>query len=140
MSAEVLAWLRAYLVGRPVRVALHKRDQYDRVVATVYVRGPLGLLRRRDVGLEMLQRGFATVYEAKTGAEFGGREATYRAAEARAKARGRGVWAKRVQEAGWESPREYKTRIRAEEADAGASAQKDTSDSNNNSKKRWWFW
>ena len=49
---------------------------------------------RRDVGLEMIRRGAATVYEGKIGAEFGGprREKLYRDAEKAAKAQSRGMW------------------------------------------------
>jgi hypothetical protein len=77
-----------------VRAYLYKRDQYERVVATVYVRRPPLWFPRRDVGLEMLRRGLATTYEGKTGAEFGGAraEARYKAAEAAAKSKGRGLW------------------------------------------------
>ena len=62
----------------------------------------------------MLQRGLATVYEAKIGAEFGGdaTEQKYRRAEWWAKARSKGLW-KDYRRLGsdWESPREYKTRM-----------------------------
>lgn len=67
----------------------------------------------------MLKRGLATVYEAKTGAEFSGLEKEYRAAEEKAKERGLGLWSRpsllsqffgRKAEAS-ESPREYKTRM-----------------------------
>lgn len=67
----------------------------------------------------MLKAGMATVYEAKFGSEFGGREARYRAAEARAKARKVGMWhdpgivarlfGEKKQKV--ETPREYKTRM-----------------------------
>jgi endonuclease YncB( thermonuclease family) len=84
-------------------------------VAQVYVRR---WLFRKDVGLEMLKAGLATVYEAKTGAEFGTSEEKYRAAEQKAKAQGVGMWAKptlRQKLSGGstkapESPREYKAR------------------------------
>lgn len=84
-------------MGRRVRAHIYRRDQYERVVATVYVRKPLffGLLRRRrDVGLEMLREGLATTYEGKIGAEFGGEkmERRYRDAEEEARRRGRGMW------------------------------------------------
>ena len=71
-------------------------------------------LARRDVGLEMLRMGLATTYEAKTGAEFGGpkMELKYKAEEARAKAARKGMWAMRK---GFESPREYKTRMKEAE-------------------------
>lgn len=76
-----------------MRAHIYKRDQYDRVVATVYGRRFGGLLRD-DVGLDMIRKGLATAYEAKTGSEFGGpdMEAKYRAAEAEARSRGLGLW------------------------------------------------
>jgi endonuclease YncB( thermonuclease family) len=62
----------------------------------------------------MLKQGLATVYEAKSGAEFGGevKERKYRDAEAWAKKRGKGLW-KDYRRNGddWESPRAYKTRM-----------------------------
>ncbi len=116
-SAEALAWLTAYVGGRRVRAQIWRRDQYERVVATVYVR--LFGFWRRDVGLEMLKRGLATVYEARRGAEFGANEAQYRKAEQRARERRVGMWAepsrlKRYLSAApptiVETPREYKNR------------------------------
>lgn len=109
-SQEAIDWLTAYIHGRRVRAYVYKRDQYDRAVATVYVR-KWPLLLRRDVGLQMLRRGLATVYEAKTGAEFGRLEERYRSAERWAKRRGRGMWGGRGKEGGFESPREYKVRM-----------------------------
>ncbi|KAH6854622.1 hypothetical protein B0I37DRAFT_441600 [Chaetomium sp. MPI-CAGE-AT-0009] len=97
-AAEALAFLDSYVQGRRVRAFLHRRDQYERVVATVYVRRAPFFFPRRDVGLEMLHRGLAVTYEGKTGAEFGGAEteARYREAEALAKRKGVGLW-------GWDS-------------------------------------
>jgi endonuclease YncB( thermonuclease family) len=86
------------------------------VVAQVYVRK---WLLRKDVGLEMLKSGLATVYEAKSGAEFGAVEDKYRAAEKKARESKVGMWAqpslmKRLGGAASmkppESPREYKNR------------------------------
>jgi endonuclease YncB( thermonuclease family) len=96
-------------------VHIYRRDQYDRVVAQVYVRR---WLFKQDVGLEMLKTGLATIYEAKSGAEFGRSESQYRAAEEKAKERKVGMWAKpsmRQRLVGGsakapESPRDYKTR------------------------------
>lgn len=62
----------------------------------------------------MLKRGLATIYEAKTGAEFGGEEMErkYRKAELQAKTRGKGLWKDYHRKgAEWESPREYKRRM-----------------------------
>lgn len=98
-----------------MRAVIFKRDQYDRVVAQVFVRK---WLLKKDVGLEMLKAGYASVYEAKAGGEYGDFEAKYREAEERARAQKVGMWAgpglldrlrgesKKVVE----SPREYKNR------------------------------
>jgi endonuclease YncB( thermonuclease family) len=69
-----------------------------------------GLLRR-NVGLEMLKAGMATVYEAKSGAEFGDLEDKYRRVEAQARSRKRGIWSGNQKD--FESPRDYKNRINA---------------------------
>ncbi|KXJ95853.1 hypothetical protein Micbo1qcDRAFT_144158 [Microdochium bolleyi] len=108
-STDALAWLTEYVNGRRVRAKIYRRDQYDRIVATVFVRR---WFLKRDVGLEMLKRGLATTYEAKTGAEFGGLEALYKEAEAKAKADKLGIWGGNPEH--FESPREYKQRMLAE--------------------------
>lgn len=56
----------------------------------------------------MLKAGLATVYEAKSGAEFGNLEFKYRRAEARAKIKRKGIWSGKKED--FESPRDYKTR------------------------------
>jgi endonuclease YncB( thermonuclease family) len=122
-AAEALSFLQSYITGRQVRAYIYRRDQYDRVVATVYVRRPPFFVPRRDVGLELLKRGLATTYEAKSGAEFGGKRAEerYKAAEEEARRKGKGMWS--LEKGGWfgkvkgtlESPREYKTRVRMED-------------------------
>lgn len=85
---------------------MHRADQYSRVVATAYVWK--GILRR-DVGLQMLRAGMATVYEAKTGVEFGkGLEEKYRSAEQTARNKKKGMWA--GDEKNYESPRQYKSK------------------------------
>ncbi|KAF9886804.1 putative endonuclease lcl3 [Aspergillus nanangensis] len=115
-AREAHQWLTSYLMNRRVRVYVHRQDQYQRVVASVYVRRALDFpvpFRRRDVSYEMLKRGLATVYEAKAGAEFGGPEMEhkYRNAEWWAKLRGVGLWKGFRRNKEWESPREYKTRM-----------------------------
>jgi endonuclease YncB( thermonuclease family) len=104
-SGEALEWLRKYILGRRVRAYIYKRDQYNRIVASVYVRR--GLLRK-DVGQQMLKAGMASVYEAKFGSEFGMKEDKYRAVEAAARAKKVGLWASAGKD--YESPRDYKTR------------------------------
>ena len=110
-AKEALEWLTRYILHRRVRAYIYRKDQYDRAIATVYIRK--GLLRR-DVGLQMIKRGLATVYEAKKGAEFGMLEERYRKAEFWAKVKRKGLWAGVVQ--GFETPREYKTRTQKEKA------------------------
>jgi endonuclease YncB( thermonuclease family) len=104
-SQEALEWLKNYILGRRVRAYVYKMDQYQRVVATVWVRR---FFFRRDVGKEMLKAGLATIYEAKMGAEFGDFEAKYRSAEEKAKAKKKGMWAGKASD--YESPRDYKIR------------------------------
>ncbi|KAL2129851.1 hypothetical protein VTI74DRAFT_7217 [Chaetomium olivicolor] len=93
-AAEALSFLESLVLHRRVRAYIYKRDQYERVVATVYVRQPPFFSPRKDVGLELLKRGLATTYEGRTGAEFGGErmERRYKEVEAEAKRRGRGMW------------------------------------------------
>jgi endonuclease YncB( thermonuclease family) len=105
-AQEAFQWLTDYLGSRRVRAYVYKQDQYSRVVATVYIRK--GLLRR-DVGLQMLKAGMATVYEANTGAEFGKFEDKYRKAEQWAKFKRKGLWAGK-NKAGFETPGAYKKR------------------------------
>ncbi|KAJ4414441.1 putative endonuclease lcl3 [Neurospora sp. IMI 360204] len=120
-SSEALQWLRGYILGKRVWARIYRKDQYDRVVATVFVRKPPFFLRK-DVGLEMLKLGLATTYEAKTGAEFGGpkMEQVYKNAEAAARGKGKGMWANTLtgffglgRRREIESPRQYKDRMRA---------------------------
>lgn len=95
-------------MNRRVRAYIYKRDQYERVVATVWVRR---WLIRRDVGKAMLKAGLATVYEANSGAEFGEFEEKYRQVEANAKRKKVGMW--KLGKGEYESPRDYKTRTAA---------------------------
>ncbi|KAK0613032.1 hypothetical protein B0T17DRAFT_583794 [Bombardia bombarda] len=130
-AAEALEFLRSYLLGRRVRAYIYRRDQYERVVATVFVRKAPFFLKK-DVGLEMIKQGLATTYEAKTGAEFGGpkMQKVYEAAEALARRKGKGMWAKKTmtgffgmgkrqqqqqqQQPAFESPRAFKDRMKAQ--------------------------
>ncbi|KAF5023864.1 hypothetical protein F66182_4068 [Fusarium sp. NRRL 66182] len=104
-SAEALAWLRNYIHNRNVRAYVYKMDHYNRIVGTVYVRR---WLLRKDVGLEMIKAGLATTYEAKQGAEFGGRKEMYEEAMETAKQKRKGMWAGKASD--FESPRAYKTK------------------------------
>lgn len=113
---EALEWLRGEVQLKYVRVRPWRRDQYDRVVCTAYRRK--WAVWKTDVGLEMIRCGLATVYEAKFGSEFGGKEQVYRKAEEEAKRKKIGMWQKpgllgklMGRKESIESPREYKTRM-----------------------------
>ncbi|KAK2733894.1 putative endonuclease lcl3 [Onygenales sp. PD_40] len=125
-SSTAHTWLTTTLANKRVRAYPYRPDHYGRVVATVYIRSWRSFFLRRDVGLQMLRAGLATVYEAKSGAEFGGKrmEGVYREAERGARKRGRGMWAveKRGGKGVLESPREYKTRMAGLEGGRGAGA------------------
>lgn len=125
-AREALEWLRGEVLHKYVRAYPYRRDQYERVVCTVYKRK--WVFFRTDVGLQMLKRGLATVYEAKFGSEFGDQEEKYREVEAKAKKQGVGMWKEPgiiarflgAKSEPVESPREYKTRTaKAEGVEAG---------------------
>lgn len=107
-----------------MRARIYKRDQYNRVIATAFVRR---FLFRKDVGLELLKKGLATTYEAKTGIEWGGREQVYKAAEAKAKSRKLGIWSVKASE--FQSPRDYKAKAQGEEQ---------TREEKQRKQKSWW--
>lgn len=70
-------------------------------------------LIRRNVGLEMVKRGLATIYEGKKGAEYGGLKEVYAKAEAEAKRKKLGMWGGKASE--FESPKDYKARYAGQE-------------------------
>ena len=105
------SWLKRY-EGRKVMVRLHATDQYKRVVGTVWAKSDIPLLgglgfMRRNVGLELVKAGYATVYTG-AGAAYGGIRHVYEKAEAVARRKRIGMWSSGVVE----SPAEYKRAIR----------------------------
>ncbi|KAK2882698.1 putative endonuclease lcl3 [Arthroderma sp. PD_2] len=118
-AEEAHTWLTNRLLGLRIRAHVYRPDQYSRVVATVYAYR--FLFFPQDIGLQMLREGLATVYEAKSGAEFGGagQEKKYRDAEAVAKKKGKGLW-KTKSSSSWESPRDFKSRMNAEDQERGS--------------------
>lgn len=117
---DAIEWLNNQLLDRRVRIRPLSKDQYGRVVGTV--RMPYRLWNR-DPGMQMIKAGWATVYDAKSGAEYGGQEQEYRDAEARAKKRRVGMWGGQnmigkllgKKQEPLESPREFKARTKKEE-------------------------
>lgn len=72
-AKEAKEWLTRFVEGRRVTIQLMRYDQYGRAVAAVYV----GRLFRKNVSVEMVKAGFATIYE-NGGAEYGNFEADIR--------------------------------------------------------------
>ncbi|KAK4330416.1 TNase-like domain-containing protein [Rhodotorula toruloides] len=107
-SQEALE-LTATVMGKRLLVELHQKDQYGRVVGMAYVR-VFPWLRRRNVSAMMLEAGFATVYES-AGAVHAGQLDRFRALEANAKSKRKGMWVQSAR--AYESPAAYKQRFRS---------------------------
>lgn len=106
-SQDALQWLRSTILGRRVSVLPLKTDQYGRTVGEVYVRGSkwYNFFRKFNVSAEMLRNGWATLYEAKSGAEFNGKKDFFKSLEAEAQRKKRGIF---VQGNRLVTPRQYK--------------------------------
>jgi len=105
-SEDALQWLIDTVRGKRIWCQLLHRDQYSRIVALPML--PTGIpFRYRNISIEMLKAGWATVYEQKY-AEYGplGKK-FYVDVEKKAKAAKRGMWIKGELK---ETPAEYKRR------------------------------
>ncbi|OLL22147.1 putative endonuclease lcl3 [Neolecta irregularis DAH-3] len=101
-SDEAYVWLENYVGGKKVRVQVWGRDRYDRVVGLVKVRR-WGF--KKDVSLEMLKAGWATVYTAQ-GAVYGDMLEKFQRAEEIAREKRVGMWQQNMKK--YVSPAEYK--------------------------------
>ena len=80
------------LLGKTVRIKLLRKDQYGRAVAKVEgSRRRFPPFQRRDVSLELVRNGLATIYTGG-GAEYDNNRSTLEDLEAKAKKRKIGVW------------------------------------------------
>ena len=107
-STEAKEWLTKFVQGRKVCIQLHRIDQYGRAVSTVWVRRfqfPWIWSVWRNVSLEMVRAGFATIYR-DFGAEYGGILADLETAEKRARKAKTGMWCQSEQE--YQSPGDFK--------------------------------
>lgn len=102
---EALHWLRQYILGRWIYVKPLHLDQYQRVVSKVMVLKWTGF---KDVSEEMIKAGLATVYEAKAGAEFDGKEDIYRKQQYKAQKKKLGMWS--LNKNNLLTPRQYKNK------------------------------
>lgn len=103
---EALNWLRYTILGKQVWVKPLSIDQYNRCVARAVYWSWFG--GWKDISLEMIKEGLSVVYEAKTGAEFDGRESRYRFQEFVTKSRKKGLWIQKK----IETPGQYKKRLK----------------------------
>ncbi|RUS25692.1 hypothetical protein BC938DRAFT_471785 [Jimgerdemannia flammicorona] len=106
-SIEARAWLTKEVLNRDVIVRLLSRDQYQRVVGMAFVRRYPFPFPRRNVSLEMLRAGLATVYTGK-GAEYGGILEKLKRAEEMARRERKGMWAQDMTK--YTTPAEHKKR------------------------------
>lgn len=100
-----LNWLRSYILGKRVVIYPLSKDQYQRVVAEVKV---WKLTGSKNVSKEILKAGWATIYEAKTGAEFNGNEKLFKQIEANCRKQKKGMFKKGKVE----TPAQYKMKYR----------------------------
>ncbi|KAJ3039623.1 putative endonuclease lcl3 [Rhizophlyctis rosea] len=92
-SAEAKKWLRNQVLNKKVSIIPLRKDQYGRLVSMVYIR-PWYSPFRRNVSLEMLRTGHATLYE-QFNAEYGDMESQFRKALAKAQSEKRGIWSQK---------------------------------------------
>ncbi|KAI8973707.1 hypothetical protein BDF20DRAFT_915114 [Mycotypha africana] len=104
-STEALQFLKKLVLNRTVEVQLLSRDQYQRVVAMAFVRRPPFFLKK-NVSVEMVKAGLASIYEAK-GAQYAGQFEQLQKYEAYAKSKKKGIWSLKKK---YISPSEHKAR------------------------------
>jgi endonuclease YncB( thermonuclease family) len=97
------------VLGKKVRVKLLRKDQYNRAV--VKIETPRGLIpiigRPQDLSVELLRRGYATVYRGG-GASYDGKKEFLERLEAQARQKRKGLWS--IDEEKRISPAEFKRR------------------------------
>jgi len=80
------------VMGKTIKLKLLRKDQYGRAVAKVEGgRSILPPFKKKDVSLELVRNGLATIYTGG-GAEYDGNRQTLEDAQSTAKKRKRGVW------------------------------------------------
>jgi micrococcal nuclease len=112
-AVEAKDFTSQLVLGKKVRIKLLRKDQYGRAVAKVETRR--GIIpffdRRKDVSIELLRRGFATVYRGG-GAAYDGKKHVLEGLEDQARRRRRGIWSAEDNER--VSPAEFKRQQKAE--------------------------
>lgn len=78
--------------GKTVKLKLLSKDQYGRALAKVEgTRSMLPPFKKKDVSVELVREGLATIYTGG-GAEYDGNRQTLEDLQARAKKKKRGIW------------------------------------------------
>lgn len=109
-SDEAMNFLKHTLLNKKLYIKPLEIDRYGRCVARVLYKDHL-FSRKKDISLEMLKLGLATIFESKGKIDFDGQEHIYKKAELESKKKKRGMW--RLKKL--ESPAEFKRRLRAAE-------------------------
>jgi endonuclease YncB( thermonuclease family) len=128
-SSEAQAHLQSLVAGKPGFIIVHCKDQYNRPVASVFVKRNfsfswLQLLRdlvsgdwrfwkppwrsTTHVGLAMVQAGLACVYRGQ-GAQYGGYKRDLERAEMHCKKARKGMW---IQGSRYQSPMDFKKQLK----------------------------
>ena len=114
LADEATDFTRKLVDGKVIRVKLLRRDQYNRVVGKVLVKGWIPF-RRSDLTLRLAERGYATLYTGG-GAEYDDNRDLIEQKIETAKRRKRGIW---KNGSTFETPGEYKRRVKSGNRDTG---------------------
>jgi endonuclease YncB( thermonuclease family) len=107
MANEAMEFTRQLVDKKVVRVKLLRKDQYNRVVGKVFVKGRIPFVKS-DLTLRLAERGYATLYTGG-GAEYDGKRELIEKKIAIAKKKKRGIW---KNGSTFETPAEYKRRVK----------------------------
>jgi endonuclease YncB( thermonuclease family) len=107
MAHEATEFTRRLVDQKVVRVKLLRRDQYNRAVAKVFVKGWFPFTKC-DISIRLAEQGYATLYTGG-GAEYDDKKDLIEKKIAIAKKKKRGIWKNGHS---FETPAEYKKRIK----------------------------
>lgn len=108
-AKEAIEWLRKKVQGRSIKIRPLRIDQYQRLVASVWVRRLF--FWWQNVSLEMVRNGYATMYTG-IGAEYDGLKGKLEQLEQRARRKQLGMW-QQLRTGTYVSPAEHKNNFRA---------------------------
>jgi micrococcal nuclease len=109
-AKEASDYTRGMVDGKVVRIKLLRKDQYNRAVSKVTIKGMLPF-SKSDVSLRLAEEGLATLYTGG-GAEYDGKRELLESKIDSAKRRKRGMWKEGKK---LETPAEYKKKNKAKQ-------------------------